>query len=149
MTTVDITQYAAMKPYFDVITTGLAGLVDGEDFFDIHAEDVVIEYVITVPGYPRKIEGRDALAELYRNYGDTIVQNGSSDVFAYYDREKSVAVLEYTIHGTTVHNGSPYLNRFISVITIKDRKIVHWRDYLDPLLVLDAFKDMAPGNNEG
>ena len=144
MTTVDIDRYAAMKPYFDVVTTGLAGLVDGENFFDIHAEDVVVEYVITVPGYPRKIEGRDALAELYRGYGDSIVQNGSSDVFAHYDREKSVAVLEYTIHGTTVHNGNPYLNRFISVITIKDRKIVHWRDYLDPLLVMEAFKDQPP-----
>lgn len=140
----DISRYAAMQPYFDVITTGLAGLVDGADFFDIHAEDVVVEYVITVAGYPRKVEGRAALAELYRGYGDTIVQNGSSDVFSYYDPEKSVAVLEYTIHGTTVHNGNPYLNRFISVITIKDRKIVHWRDYLDPLLVLAAFGDLAP-----
>jgi uncharacterized protein len=149
MTTADIAQYAAMKPYFDVVTTGLAGLVDGADFFDIHAEDVVVEYMITVPGYPRKVEGRDALVELYRNYGDTIVQNGSSDVFAYHDREKSVTVLEYTIHGTTVHNGKPYLNRFISVITVKDRKIVHWRDYLDPLLVIDAFKDMTPATHGG
>jgi ketosteroid isomerase-like protein len=148
MTTVDIDRYAAMAPYFDVITTGLAGLVDGENFFDIHAEDVVVEYVITVPGYPRKIVGRDALAELYSGYGDTIVQDSSSDVFAYYDREKSVAILEYTIHGRTVHNGKPYLNRFISVITVRDRKIVHWRDYLDPLLVFDALGDDAPGTPE-
>jgi ketosteroid isomerase-like protein len=140
MTTVDIDHYAAMAPYFEVITTGLAGLVDGENFFDIHAEDVVVEYVITVPGYPRKIVGRDALAELYRSYGDSIVQDRSSDVFAHHDREKSVVVLEYTIHGTVVRNGKPYLNRFVSVITVKDRKIVHWRDYLDPLLVADAFE---------
>lgn len=138
MAAVDITEYTAMKPYFDVVTNGLEGLVDGTDFFDIHAEDVVVEYVITVPDYPRKVVGRDALAELYRGYGNTIVQDGSSDVFAHYDREKSVAVLEYTIHGTTVHNGRRYLNRFISVITVTDRKISHWRDYLDPLLVLDA-----------
>ena len=139
MTTIDIAEYSAMTPYFDVITTGLAGLVDGANFFDIHAEDVLVEYVITVPDYPRKIVGRDALAELYRGYGDSIVQTGASDVFAYHDREKSVTVLEYTIHGTTVHNGKPYLNRFISVITVKDRKITHWRDYLDPLLVIEAF----------
>jgi ketosteroid isomerase-like protein len=35
--------------------------------------------------------------------------------------------------------GAPYVNRFISVITIEARKIVHWRDYLDPLAVLAAF----------
>ena len=139
MTTVNIGEYAAMAPYFEVVTTGLAGLVDGDDFFDIHAPDVVVEYVITVPDYPRKIVGRDALAELYRGYGNSIVQTGSSDVFVHHDREKSVTVMEYTIHGTIVHNGKPYLNRFISVITVKDRKIVHWRDYLDPLLVIEAF----------
>jgi ketosteroid isomerase-like protein len=48
-------------------------------------------------------------------------------------------ILEYTLHGTVVSTGAPYVNRFISVITVKDRKIVHWRDYLDPLAVFAAF----------
>ncbi len=135
----DMAKYAAMRPYFQVVAEGLAGLVDGTDFFDMHAEDVVVEYVITVPDYPRSIVGRDALAELYANYGDSIVQSGSSEVYRYYDPDKSVVVLEYTMHGTVVSTGAPYVNRFISVITIRDRKIVHWRDYLDPLAVIAAF----------
>ena len=105
----------------------------------MHAEDVVVEYVITVPDYPRRIAGRDALAELYSDYGDSIVQSDSSDVHRYYDPEKSVVVLEYTIHGTVVRTGAPYVNRFVSVITVKDRKIVHWRDYLDALAMFAAF----------
>jgi ketosteroid isomerase-like protein len=132
-------KYAAMRPYFQVVAEGLAGLVDGTDFFDMHAQDVVVEYVITVPHYPRRIVGRDALAELYANYGDSIVQSGSSEVYRYYDPEKSVVVLEYTMHGTVVSTGAPYVNRFVSVITIRDREIVHWRDYLDPLAVIAAF----------
>jgi uncharacterized protein len=43
------------------------------------------------------------------------------------------------MHGTVVSTGAPYVNRFISVIMIKDRKIVHWRDYLDPRAVFAAF----------
>jgi uncharacterized protein len=31
-----------------------------------------------------------------------------------------------------------YTNRYISVITITDRKVTHWRDYLDPVAVFDA-----------
>lgn len=31
-----------------------------------------------------------------------------------------------------------YDNRFVSVITVRDRKVAHWRDYLDPVAVLDA-----------
>jgi ketosteroid isomerase-like protein len=132
-------KYAAMRPYFDVVTDALRGLVDGDNFFDIHADDVVVEYIITVPDYPRRIVGREALAELYADYGQSIVQSGSSDVYRYYDAEQSVVILEYTIHGTVVRTGVPYLNRFISVITVKDRKIVQWRDYLDPLAVFAAF----------
>lgn len=134
-----MTRYAAMRPYFEVVAEAVRGLVEGTDFFDMHAEDVVVEYVITVPDYPRKIVGRDALAALYSDYGDSIVQNGSSDVYRYYDPAQSVVILEYTMHGTVVRTGAPYLNRFISVITIRDRKIVHWRDYLDPLAVFAAF----------
>lgn len=146
MSSRDMAKYAAMRPYFQLVAEGLAGLVDGTDFFDMHAEDVVVEYVITVPDYPRRIVGRDALAELYSDYGDSIVQTGSSNVHSYYDPAKSVVVLEYTMHGTVVRSGAPYVNRFISVITVKERKIVHWRDYLDPLAVLAAFGNTpAPG----
>src|SRR6202008_3670980 len=124
----DMDRYAAMRPYFEVVADGLRGLVDGTDFFDMHAHDVVVEYIITVPGYPRRIVGREALAELYSDYGKSIVQSGSSEVYRYHDREKSVVILEYTLHGTVVSTGAPYLNRFISVITVRDRKITHWRD---------------------
>jgi uncharacterized protein len=146
MTSRDMANYAAMRPYFEVVAEGLRGLVDGTDFFEMHAEDVVVEYIITVPGYPRTIVGREALAELYSDYGDSIVQSGSSDVCRYYDPEKSVVVLEYTLHGTVVSTGAPYANQFVSVITVKDRKITHWRDYLDPLAVFAAFGTTpAPG----
>ncbi|WP_297730183.1 nuclear transport factor 2 family protein [Mycobacterium sp.] len=137
----DMARYAAMRPYFEVVAEALTGLVDGTDFFDMHAEDAVVEFVITVPDYPRRIVGREALAELYSDYGESIVQSGSSEVYRYYDPEKSVVILEYTMHGTVVRTGAPYVNRFVSVITVRDRKIVHWRDYLDPLAVFAALGD--------
>ena len=37
-----------------------------------------------------------------------------------------------------VPTGNAYRNRYISVLSITDRKIAHWRDYLDPLAVFDA-----------
>ena len=83
----DMTKYAAMRPCFKVVADGPHGLVDGDDFFEMHAEDVVVEYVITVPDYPRRIVGREALAELYSDYGESIVQSSSSDVHRYYDSD--------------------------------------------------------------
>ena len=31
-----------------------------------------------------------------------------------------------------------YANRYISVLTIVDRKVTRWRDYLDPIAVFEA-----------
>lgn len=50
----------------------------------------------------------------------------------------SVVVLEYEVHGHSVRTGRPYDNRFVSVVTINDGKVTHWRDYLDPVAVFDA-----------
>jgi ketosteroid isomerase-like protein len=119
-------------------------LVDGDHFFELFADDAVTEYVVTVPGYPKRIEGRDALAELYRGYGDTMIGESADDLAVHHDRENSVVVLEYAVHGRAVATGRPYSNRFVSVITIRDRKITHWRDYLDPLAVFDALGTTVP-----
>jgi hypothetical protein len=50
----DRSNFGAEGPFFRVIREGLEGFADGEDFFDLLADDVVFEYVISVPGYPRQ-----------------------------------------------------------------------------------------------
>ena len=130
--------FEALAPFFRIIEEGLSGLVDGDDFFDTLAEDAVFEYVVSVPGYPRRVVGREAVAELYRGYGETMVLHGADELFVHHDREASVVVLEYAVHGRAISTGHAYDNHFASVITIKDRKITHWRDYLDPVAVFDA-----------
>ena len=132
------TGFEALAPFFEIIAEGLSGLVDGEDFFDTLAGDAVFEYVISVPGYPRRVAGREAVAELYRGYGETIVLHGSDELAVHRDHEASVVVLEYAVHGRAVSTGHAYDNHFVSVITIKDRKVTRWRDYLDPVAVFDA-----------
>ncbi len=74
-----------MRPYSRSSPKALTGLVDGTDFFDMHAEDVDGRVRHHVPDYPRRIVGRRALAELYSDYGESIVQSGSSEVYRYYD----------------------------------------------------------------
>ncbi|MEV5836168.1 hypothetical protein [Nocardia sp. NPDC052112] len=46
--------------------------------------------------------------------------------------------MKYEVHGTSVQTGRPYNNRFVSVVTVEDRKVTHWRDYLDLIAVFDA-----------
>jgi ketosteroid isomerase-like protein len=42
-------------------------------------------------------------------------------------------MLEYDVHDKFLSTGMSHDNRLISVITIENRKIVHWRDYMDSL----------------
>jgi ketosteroid isomerase-like protein len=117
---------------------------NGLVIFDLLAEKVIFDYIITVPGYPRRVEGRSAVAELYRPYGSMIVLDQCYDLAVHHDIKTGVVVLEYASEGRVVSTGAPYANRYISVVTITDRKVTHWRDYLDPVAVFDALGWPSP-----
>jgi ketosteroid isomerase-like protein len=134
----DLDDFRALEPFFRIVEEALATLADGEHFFDLLAEDVVFDFIITVPSYPRHVVGRAALAELYRPYGETFVLNRCFDLAVHHDQRTGVIVLEYASEGRVVKTGADYSNRYVSVLTITERKITRWRDYLDPIAVFDA-----------
>jgi len=135
----DLEDFEALDPFFRIIEEGLDGIADGRHFFDLLAEGVVFDYIITTPGYPRHVEGRQAVAALYRPYGTMLVLDRCYDLAVHHDTTTGVVVLEYASEGRVVSTGAPYANRYISVLTVTDRKVTHWRDYLDPIAVFDAF----------
>jgi uncharacterized protein len=134
----NLDDFAALDPFFRIVEEGLSGLTDGDNFFDLLVDDVVFDYIITVPGYPRHVVGRSAVAELYRPYGDTLVLDRCFDLAVHHDRASGVVVLEYASEGRAVATGAAYANRYISVLTVIDRKVTRWRDYLDPIPVFDV-----------
>jgi uncharacterized protein len=134
----DKSNFGADGPFFRIIQKGLEGWADGEDYFDLLANDVVFEYVISVPGYPRRVKGRKKVIDLYSDYDDYMTVRTADNLRVYRDSEASTIVLEYEVHGKSAQTGRPYNNRFVSIVTVKDNKVTHWRDYLDPIAVFDA-----------
>ena len=59
------TAFTALDPFFDIARQGLAGLVDGNHYFDTIAKDAEFEFRYHFPGWPRTLRGRDALMALY------------------------------------------------------------------------------------
>jgi hypothetical protein len=53
----DIEDFRALNPFFRIIEQGLQGLADGEHFFELLADDVVFDFIITVPDYPASLSG--------------------------------------------------------------------------------------------
>jgi uncharacterized protein len=54
-----------------------------------------------------------------------------------------VVTLEYEVHGKAVATDRPYDNKFVSIATIENRKIVRWRDYMDSLAAWTALNSVT------
>jgi ketosteroid isomerase-like protein len=130
------TKYAdheALGPFFDVVREGLGGLVRGEYFYEAIAENAVFEFLYEFPGWPRTLRGRAGVEEGFSGYGNNITLHASRGLVVHRSQDPRVVILEYELRGTVLRTGAPYENRFISVVTIEDGQIVHWRDYMDSL----------------
>jgi ketosteroid isomerase-like protein len=117
---------------------GQGDLVDGDHFFDIVTDDVVYEVLYDFPGWPRVIQGRAALMGQFRGYVDNIALQSADKPITHKTDDGRVVVLEYEVHGTILATGAKYTNRFCSIIKTENRKIAHWRDYMDSLAAWNA-----------
>ena len=138
MTSPKYAAFVALDPFFDVVMQGLAGAVDGDHYFETIADDAVFEFRYVFPNFPTKIVGRDALMALYSGYGDGTILHSGDALVVHRSQEPGVLILEYEVHGKKLRTGKAYDNRFVSVVTIENRKIVHWRDYMDSLAAFTA-----------
>jgi ketosteroid isomerase-like protein len=135
--------FSALDPFFEISKQGLAGLVDGDHYFDTIADDAVFEFRYIFPGWPQILNGRGALMALYAGYGHNIVLHGADALVIHRSQDPRVVIIEYEVHGKILATGASYDNRFISVVTIDGRKIVHWRDYMDSLAAMTALSQAS------
>ena len=127
-----------MNPFFEVVMKGLSGLVDGEHYFDTFADDAIFESRYHFPGWPLIIRGRADLVASLAGYGKTIRVHSGDALVVHRGQDPRIVILEYEVHGKILATGAPYDNRLISIVTIENRKIVHWRDYMDSLAAWTA-----------
>jgi ketosteroid isomerase-like protein len=121
--------YKAANPYFNLVRRALGDLVDGEHFFDVVTDDTIYEVLYDL-GWPRVIRGRADLMNAFRGYVD-IIQQSADNLVVHTTDAGHVVVIEYEVHGTVLATGAKYNNRFRSIIHLENRKIAHWRDYMD------------------
>jgi uncharacterized protein len=133
--------FEALNPFFEIIMKGLSGLVDGNHFFETFSENAIFESRYHFPGWPVTIRGRANLMAGLSGYGKTIKIHNGDALVVHRSQDPRVVILEYEVHGRILARNAPYDNRFISVITIENRKIVHWRDYMDSLAAWKALND--------
>jgi len=129
----DYAAFHALDPFFVVVMKGLSKFVDGEHYFDALADDVLFEFLYNFPGWPQVTRGRADVMSLYSGYGNNIRLERGDSLAVHPSENGRVVALEYAVHGRVLATGMSYDNRFVSIVTIENRKIVRWRDYMDSL----------------
>src|ERR1700675_810263 len=91
--------FSALDRFFDIVRRGLAGPVDGDQYFDTIAPDAVFEFRYRFPGWPTKLVGREALMALYAGYGEGMALHGAGRPVGNFPRAPGVVILEYEVQG--------------------------------------------------
>jgi hypothetical protein len=111
----------------------------GIAFADLFAEDGILEYPFAAPGFPTVCEGQQAIRDMhqaaapFRALFD--IQDMTTTVYETTDPE--VVVAEITHHGHSHTTNQPYDFRALAIIRVRNGKIVHYRDYMNPLAVAE------------
>ncbi len=104
------------------------------------AVDGVLEYPYAPPGLNTPIAGRDAIIANFQRIRKLLRIDGVANVFEIGVSDPDVVVLEFSGRGEGLITKEAYDQRYISVIRLRDGKIVHYKDYWNPIAFLRAVK---------
>lgn len=123
-----------------VFRQGLAFLraKDMPGFIGLFADDAVVEFPFAPPGRPRRLDGRGAVHDYLIDYPDTFDVHRVDVDTVHRTADPEVIVAEFSAQGTVVATGEPYESPYVAVLTVRDGRIAHYRDYWNPLLALAA-----------
>ncbi|WP_406139987.1 nuclear transport factor 2 family protein [Streptomyces sp. NBC_01089] len=110
-------------------------------------DDGVFEFPFAPDGWPERLEGRAAIADYIRGYPDHIDLHDFPSVEIHRTTVPETIVVEMRGVGRVVGTGSPFDMTYIAVVTVRDGLITHYRDYWNPLTVLqDTASDFTGGD---
>ncbi|MDO0926391.1 nuclear transport factor 2 family protein [Streptomyces sp. TG1A-8] len=107
------------------------------------AEDGVMEFPFAPEGWPRRLEGRAAVAAYMRGYPDHIDLRDFPDLRVHRTDDPGTIVVEMRGVGRLVRTGGPFDMTYVAVVTFRDGLITAYRDYWNPLAVQEPGLDFT------
>ena len=113
--------------------------LDVDRFVGLMAPDGYIEWPYRPPGVPARVRGR---AEIHRHLtaaAAALIRFAEyRNVVMHETTDPEVIIVEYEAHGTVVTTGAPFRQTVIAVFRVRDGQIVSYRDYINPLPLMEA-----------
>jgi len=116
---------------------------DAETFPDMFAVDGVLEYPFAPPGLNTPITGRAAIVANFQRIRPLLRIDGVTNVSEIQVNDPEMIVLEFSGYGEGLITKEAYDQRYISVIRLRDRNIVLYEDYWNPIAFVRAVKGSA------
>ncbi len=127
-------------PSFGAMLRGALGdaiIADaGENFLDMCDEGIVFEFPFAPEGSVRELRGRDTMAAYLPKAGGLISFESMSPAVTHFAKDGETFVLEFSCKGKG--EAGRYDQNYISVIEVQNGRITRYRDYWNPLVLLNA-----------
>ncbi|MGW0461558.1 nuclear transport factor 2 family protein [Streptomyces tendae] len=129
----------------DLLRHGLRLLLDKDidGWVGLWADDGVMEFPFAPEGRPRRLEGREAVAAYMRHYPDHIDLHDLPDLRIHETTDARTVVVEMRGVGRLVRTGAPFDMTYIAVVTVEDGRFTSYRDYWNPLALLEPGAEFA------
>ncbi|MEU8734375.1 MULTISPECIES: nuclear transport factor 2 family protein [Streptomyces] len=132
-------------PPSDLFRHGLRLLLDKDvdAWVGLWADDGVMEFPFAPEGRPRRLEGREAVAAYMRHYPDHIDLHDFPELRIHRTTDARTVVVEMRGVGRLVRTGAPFDMTYIAVVTVEDGRFTSYRDYWNPLALLEPGAEFA------
>lgn len=110
---------------------------DFAGWIDLWAEDGVCEFPFAPPGAPRRLDGKPAVRAYMTAYPDHIDLVAVPHVEIHRTEDPDVVIVEMRAEGRSVRTGRDFEMSYIVVVTVKNGRFTHYRDYWNPLTALE------------
>jgi uncharacterized protein len=101
-------------------------------------DDIILEFPYAPPGRPSRVEGKQAVAEYLRDVLAQIKFERITNLHVHQTVDPQTAVIEWSANGHLKSNGAAYEMSYVVVLTLVDGLMAVYRDYWNPLTLLDA-----------
>lgn len=109
---------------------------DVQPWVEMFHDDGVMEFPYALPGFPKRLDGKTAIAEYMRSYPERV--SIERIVRRAVHHCGNVMVAEFACEGTAVATGNRFEMSYVGIMTVLNGKLKHYRDYWNPVVAIQA-----------
>ena len=112
-----------------------------EQFKELWTDDAVVEFPYAPPSLVARVEGKEAIFNYYKDTPNQFT-NWKFTISQFYETlNPNVILIEWQGIAKIAATGQSYIQTYIGYLQMRDSKIAHYKEYWNPMIVLEAFGD--------